>query len=64
MANSFTNKSLNTVRLGKAEFMITNDLDYRRGVTKAVEDFRSVAVIFDYQKGLRTFLEKRKPNWK
>ena len=44
--------------------MITNDLDYRRGVTKAVEDFRSVAVIFDYQKGLSTFLEKRKPNWK
>ena len=43
--------------------MITNDLDYRRGVAKAVEDFRSVAVIFDSQKGLRAFLEKRKPNW-
>ena len=44
--------------------MITNDLDYRRRVAKAVEDFRSVAVIFDYQKGLIAFLEKRKPNWK
>ena len=44
--------------------MITNDLDYRRGVAKAGEDFRSVAVIFDSQKGLRAFLEKRKPNWK
>jgi enoyl-CoA hydratase len=44
--------------------MITNDLDYRRGVAKAVEDFCSVAVIFDDQKGLKAFLTKRKPNWK
>ena len=64
MANSFTNKSSNTVRLGKVEFMITNDLDYRRGFAKAVEDICNVAVIFDAQKGLKAFLEKRKPNWK
>ena len=44
--------------------MITNDLDYRREVAKAVEDFCSVTVIFDDEKGLKAFLEKRKPNWK
>ena len=44
--------------------MITNDLDYCRGLAKAVEDFNSFRVIFDYQKGLKAFLEKRKPNWK
>tara|TARA_Y100000813_G_C24071931_1_gene309180 strand:+ start:119 stop:253 length:135 start_codon:yes stop_codon:yes gene_type:complete len=44
--------------------MILNGLDYRLGVAKAVEDFCSVAVIFDNQKGLKAFLEKRKPNWK
>ena len=64
LPNSFIDKSLNTLRLGKAEFMITNGLDYRRGVSKAVEDFCSVAVIFDDQKGLKAFLEKRKLNLK
>ena len=64
MANSFTNKSSNTVRLGKAAFMRTNDLDYRRGVANAVEDFCNVAVTPDAQEGLKAFLEKRKPNWK
>ena len=44
--------------------MITNDLDYRRGVLKAVEDFWSVVVIFGDQKGLKAFLEKVIPNWK
>ena len=64
LANSFTNKSSNTVRLGKVEFMITNDLDYRRGVANAVEDFCNVAVTPDAQEGLKAFLEKRRPNWK
>ena len=40
--------------------MITNDLDYRRRVAKAVEDFCNVAVIFDDQKGLKAFLKKTK----
>ena len=38
MANSFTNKSSNTLRLGNAAFMRTNDLDDRRGVANAVEE--------------------------
>ena len=64
MANTFTNKSTNTIRLGRAAFMRTNDLDYRRGVANAVEDFCNVAVTPDAQEGLKAFLEKRTPNWK
>ena len=63
LATIFTNKSPTTIKLGRAAFMRTNDLDYRRGVANAVEDFCNAAVTPDAQEGLRAFLEKRKPSW-
>ena len=64
LATIFTNKSPTTIKLGRAAFMRTNDLDYRRGVANAVEDFCNAAVTPDAQEGLKAFLEKRKPSWK
>ena len=64
LATIFTNKSPTTIKLGRAAFMRTNDLDYRRGVANAVEDFCNAAMTPDAQEGLKAFLEKRKPNWK
>ena len=63
LATIFTNKSPTTIKLGRAAFMRTNDLDYRRGVANAVEDFCNAAVTPDAQEGLKAFLEKRKPSW-
>jgi len=63
MAENFAKKSPTTMRLGRAAFMRSNDLDYRRGVASAVEDFCNVAITPDAQEGLKAFLEKRKPNW-
>ena len=64
LATTFTNKSPTAIKLGRAAFMRTNDLDYRRGVANAVEDFCNAAMTPDAQEGLKSFLEKRKPNWK
>ena len=63
LATIFTNKSPTTIKLGRAAFMRTNDLDYRRGVANAVEDFCNAAVTPDAQEGIKAFLEKRKPSW-
>ena len=64
IATVFTNKSPTAIKLGRAAFMRTNDLDYRRGVANAVEDFCNAAMTPDAQEGLKAFLEKRKPYWK
>ena len=64
IATVFTNKSPTAIKLGRAAFMRTNDLDYRRGVANAVEDFCNAAMTPDAQEGLKAFLEKRKPSWK
>jgi enoyl-CoA hydratase/carnithine racemase len=63
IATVFTNKSPTAIKLGRAAFMRTNDLDYRRGVANAVEDFCNSAMTPDAQEGLKAFLEKRKPSW-
>ena len=63
LATIFTNKSPTAIKLGRAAFMRTNDLDYRRGVANAVEDFCNAAMTPDAQEGLKAFLEKRKPSW-
>jgi len=63
IATVFTNKSPTAIKLGRAAFMRTNDLDYRRGVANAVEDFCNAAMTPDAQEGLKAFLEKRKPSW-
>ena len=63
LATVFTNKSPTAIKLGRAAFMRSNDLDYRRGVSNAVEDFCNAAMTPDAQEGLKAFLEKRKPSW-
>jgi len=63
LAAIFASKSQTAMRLGRAAFMRANDLDYRRSVAIAVEDFCNAAVTQDAQEGLRAFLEKRKPSW-
>jgi enoyl-CoA hydratase len=63
MARMFATKSRTTMRLGRAAFMRANDLDYRRGIGEAVENFCNVAATADAQEGLRAFSEKRSPKW-
>lgn len=63
LAKVFAAKSEAVVRLGRAAFMRQIDLDYRRSIANAVEDFCSVAVTEAAQEGLRAFVEKREPNW-
>jgi enoyl-CoA hydratase len=63
LAATFASKSTTIVRMGRADFMRQNDLDYRRSIANAVEDFCNVAVTDDAQEGLRAFVEKRAPGW-
>jgi enoyl-CoA hydratase/carnithine racemase len=63
MARVFAAKSRTAMRLGRAAFVRVNDLDYRRGIGEAVENFCAVAATADAQEGLRAFIEKRPPNW-
>ena len=63
LAAQFAAKSETVLRLGRAAFMRQNDLDYRRSIANAVEDFCNVVLTDDAQEGLRAFVEKRKPNW-
>jgi 1,4-dihydroxy-2-naphthoyl-CoA synthase len=44
--------------------MRANDLDYRRSVANAVEDFCNLATTPEAQEGLAAFLEKRDPGWR
>src|SRR5215831_12084008 len=63
MARVFATKSRTTMRLGRAAFARVNDLDYRRGIGEAVENFCDVAATADAQEGVRAFIEKRPPTW-
>ena len=63
LAADFAAKSPAVTRLARAAFMRQNDLDYRRSVASAVEDFCNVAATVAAQEGIRAFLEKRTPNW-
>ena len=64
LATNLSHKSTTALKLGRAAFMRTNNLDYRRGVANAVEDFCNSATTPDAQEGLKAFLEKREPIWK
>ena len=64
IAINLSKKSPISMNLGRAAFLRTNDLDYRRGVANAVEDFCNAATTPDAQEGLKAFLEKREPKWK
>lgn len=61
MATTFAAKSETVLRMGRAAFMRQIDLDYRRSIANAVEDFVNVAVTDAAQEGLRAFVEKRRP---
>lgn len=63
LAADFAAKSPTVMGLARAAFMRQNDLDYRRSVASAVEDFCNAAVSAAAQEGIRAFLEKRPPKW-
>jgi enoyl-CoA hydratase/carnithine racemase len=63
VARVFATKSRTAMRLGRAAFARANDLDYRRGIGDAVENFCNVVATADAQEGLQAFIEKRPPNW-
>ena len=63
LAAQFAAKSEAVVRMGRAAFMRQNDLDYRRSIASAVEDFCNVVVTDAAQEGIRAFVEKRQPKW-
>jgi enoyl-CoA hydratase/carnithine racemase len=64
LAASFAAKPPIAMRLGRAAFMRANDLDYRRSVANAVEDFCNLATTPEAQEGLAAFLQKRDPAWR
>jgi len=63
LAAAFAMKSPAVMRLARNAFMRQNDLDYRRSIANAVEDFCNVVATPAAQEGLRAFVEKRRPNW-
>ena len=63
LAAAFAAKSPDVVRLGRAAFRRENDVDHRRRIASAVEDFCNVAASDAGQEGLRAFVEKRPPRW-
>jgi enoyl-CoA hydratase len=63
LAAELAAKSPTVMRLGRAAFMRQNDLDYRRSIANAVEDFCNIVTTAAAQEGIRAFVEKRPPNW-
>ena len=61
LAKTFAAKSPAVMRLARAAFMRQNDLDYRRSIANAVEDFCNVTMTDAAQDGLRAFLEHGLP---
>ena len=63
LARTFAAKSPAVMRLARNAFMRQNDLDYRRSIANAVEDFCNIVRTDAAQEGLRAFVEKRRPSW-
>jgi enoyl-CoA hydratase len=59
LAETFAAKSPAVMRLGRAAFMRQNDLDYRRSIANAAEDFCNLTMTEAAQEGLQAFLDKR-----
>jgi enoyl-CoA hydratase len=59
LAETFAAKSPAVMRLGRAAFMRQNDLDYRRSIANAAEDFCNVCMTEAAQEGLRAFAGER-----
>jgi enoyl-CoA hydratase/carnithine racemase len=59
LAETFAAKSPAVMRLGRAAFMRQNDLDYRRSIASAAEDFCNVTMTEAAQEGLQAFVDKR-----
>ena len=57
LAETFAAKSAVVMHLGRAAFMRQNDLDYRRSIANAVEDFCNVAMTDAAQDKLQSFAE-------
>ncbi len=62
LAAQFSAKPAAVLRMGRAAFMRQIDLDYRRSIASAVDDFCNVATLDEAQERLRAFVEKRPPN--
>jgi enoyl-CoA hydratase len=58
LAETFAAKSPAVMRLGRAAFMRQNDLDYRRSIASAAEDFCNVSMTEAAQEGLQAFLDR------
>ena len=58
LAGEFAAKPVVAVRIGRAAFMRQVDLDYRRSIANAVEDFSNIAATDAAQKRFRAFAEK------
>jgi enoyl-CoA hydratase/carnithine racemase len=58
LAGTFAAKSPDVMRLGRAAFMRQNDLDYRRSIASAAEDFCNVSMTQAAQEGLKAFVDK------
>ena len=60
LAETFAAKSAVVMHLGRAAFMRQNDLDYRRSIANAVEDFCNVAMTDAAQDKLQSFANRRR----
>jgi enoyl-CoA hydratase/carnithine racemase len=60
LAETFAAKSAIAMQLGRSAFMRQNDLDYRRSIANAVEDFCNVAMTDAAQDKLKAFVERRR----
>lgn len=59
-AEKFAGKSQAAIMLGRRAFMRQLDVEYRRGISHAVDDFCAVAATDAAQEKLREFIEQRK----
>jgi enoyl-CoA hydratase/carnithine racemase len=58
LAGEFAAKPETAMRIGRAAFMRQIDLDYRRSIANAVEDFSNIAATDAAQERFRAFAEK------